>query len=211
MGIIKQGILGGFLGKVGGVVGGNFKGIATMRAMPLSVANPRTAAQVGNRTRFSLVTTLATMLGVSFLRTYWNRGAVKMSGFNAFCSTNKDSYNSAGLFYPMVTLMSNGSLTPPVLQSASMNHALGVFNSTVSYPVTGDHLSTDIMNIVLVSGAGEFAFVSEDFPATQNEIAFDVPEDIGGIGDNVFCYAVSRRADGSAVSSTFYTAITIVS
>jgi hypothetical protein len=34
MGIIKQGILGGFSGKVGNVVGGTWKGIDYMRVLP---------------------------------------------------------------------------------------------------------------------------------------------------------------------------------
>ncbi len=40
MGIIKRGILGGFSNKVANVVGSSWKGINTMRALPLSVANP---------------------------------------------------------------------------------------------------------------------------------------------------------------------------
>ena len=46
MGILKQGILGGFSGKVANVVGTSWKGIAVIKAMPLSVANPKTAGQV---------------------------------------------------------------------------------------------------------------------------------------------------------------------
>lgn len=52
MGKINQGILGGFSGKVGTVVGSFWKGKATMRAMPGHVANPRTAAQQAVRARF---------------------------------------------------------------------------------------------------------------------------------------------------------------
>jgi len=40
MGKINQGILGGFSGKVGNVIGGNWKGIDYMRVKPASVANP---------------------------------------------------------------------------------------------------------------------------------------------------------------------------
>lgn len=52
MGKINQGILGGFSGKVGTVVGSFWKGKATMRAMPGHVANPRTEAQQAARARF---------------------------------------------------------------------------------------------------------------------------------------------------------------
>ena len=53
MGRINQGILGGFSGKVGNVVGGNWKGINYMRVKPASVANPKTVGQVNQRTKFS--------------------------------------------------------------------------------------------------------------------------------------------------------------
>jgi hypothetical protein len=46
MGTIKQGILGGFSGKVGTVIGGSWKGISYMRSIPQSVKNPRTDGQV---------------------------------------------------------------------------------------------------------------------------------------------------------------------
>ena len=55
MGIIKRGILGGVSNKVGNVVGSSWKGIATLRSLPLSVANPNTLAQRNNRTSFSIM------------------------------------------------------------------------------------------------------------------------------------------------------------
>ncbi len=54
MGRINQGILGGFSGKVGNVVGGNWKGIDYMRVKPASVANPKTVGQVNQRTKWSV-------------------------------------------------------------------------------------------------------------------------------------------------------------
>ena len=45
MGKIKQGILGGFQGKVGTVIGASWNGIAYMRGIAQSVKNPKTAGQ----------------------------------------------------------------------------------------------------------------------------------------------------------------------
>jgi hypothetical protein len=45
MGKIKQGILGGFKGKVGTVIGSSWNGIAYMRGLAQSVKNPKTAGQ----------------------------------------------------------------------------------------------------------------------------------------------------------------------
>lgn len=54
MGTIKKGILGGFSGKVGSVVGSTWKGIAYMRSLPSIVKNPRTEKQMSQRSKFAL-------------------------------------------------------------------------------------------------------------------------------------------------------------
>ena len=46
MGKIRQGILGGFNGTVGTVVGGSWKGTAYMRGKAQSIKNPRTKKQM---------------------------------------------------------------------------------------------------------------------------------------------------------------------
>ena len=55
MGTIKQGILGGFSGKVGTVVGSSWKGISYMRGRAQSVRNPRTEGQMEQRSKFAQV------------------------------------------------------------------------------------------------------------------------------------------------------------
>ena len=55
MGKIKQGILGGFRGTVGTVIGSSWNGIAYMKGKPQSVRNPRTDAQVQQRNFFKEV------------------------------------------------------------------------------------------------------------------------------------------------------------
>jgi hypothetical protein len=45
MGKIRQGILGGFNGTVGTVVGGSWKGTAYMRGKAQSIKNPRTKSR----------------------------------------------------------------------------------------------------------------------------------------------------------------------
>ena len=59
MGKIKQGILGGFKGKVGTVIGSSWNGIAYMRGLAQSVKNPKTAGQQTQRGFFREVMDLA--------------------------------------------------------------------------------------------------------------------------------------------------------
>ena len=62
MGKIKQGILGGFKGKVGTVIGSSWNGIAYMRGQAQSVKNPKTAAQMQQRNFFKDLQSLASQL-----------------------------------------------------------------------------------------------------------------------------------------------------
>ncbi len=62
MGKIKQGILGGFKGKVGTVIGASWNGIAYMKGLPQSPKDPKTAAQMRQRTFFREVQNLVGQL-----------------------------------------------------------------------------------------------------------------------------------------------------
>ena len=62
MGKIKQGILGGFKGKVGTVIGASWNGISYMRGLAQSYKNPKTAAQLKQRSFFKEVQDLVGQL-----------------------------------------------------------------------------------------------------------------------------------------------------
>ena len=62
MGKIKQGILGGFKGKVGTVIGASWNGIAYMKGLPQSQKDPKTAAQMAQRNYFREIQGLAGQL-----------------------------------------------------------------------------------------------------------------------------------------------------
>ena len=62
MGKIKQGILGGFRGTVGTVVGSSWNGIAYMKGKPQSVKNPKTDAQLQQRVFFKDLQQLVSQL-----------------------------------------------------------------------------------------------------------------------------------------------------
>jgi len=62
MGKIKQGILGGFKGKVGTVIGSSWNGIAYMKGLPQSQKDPKTAAQLMQRNFFKELQHLVSQL-----------------------------------------------------------------------------------------------------------------------------------------------------
>ena len=83
----EQGILGGFSGKVGTVIGGNWNGIDFMRANPVHIANPRTAAQQDQRARMGAMIRFLSPLK-AILRVGFKKQAYRMSAFNAATSYN---------------------------------------------------------------------------------------------------------------------------
>lgn len=83
MGKIKQGILGGFKGKVGTVIGSSWNGIAYMKGLPQSVKNSKTAAQIMQREFFKEVQQLASQLTAEQLAFLFPSSPQGMSRRNA--------------------------------------------------------------------------------------------------------------------------------
>ena len=123
MGTIKKGILGGFSGKVGTVVGASWKGIAYMRSLPQKVRNPRTEPQMMQRSKFALTMNfLRPMTGL--LRMGWRMYAHRQSPMNAAMSyaianAITGTYPNYAID-PSKVLISRGSLAPAANASASL-------------------------------------------------------------------------------------------
>ena len=90
MGKIKKGILGGFSGKTGTVVGGSWKGIDYMRSLATSVANPKTSAQVTVRSNFKTLVEIMSKVNPVLKASDWSQ-AKKQSAFNAAVRINYDN------------------------------------------------------------------------------------------------------------------------
>lgn len=121
MGVIKRGILGGISGKVANVVGGSWKGIAYLRSLPLSVANPNTPAQQAVRGAFSNCTAFAVKILGAILQPFWNQYASGQSGYNLFIQRNVSEFDTSGLANPSGLLTTIGTVTPAVLSSVVGN------------------------------------------------------------------------------------------
>ena len=85
MGTISKGILGGFNGTVGTVIGGSWKGIEYMRSRPARRANNPTQAELEQQEKFKVVIAfLETMVGL--LRITYKNFATRMTAFNSAMS-----------------------------------------------------------------------------------------------------------------------------
>lgn len=142
MGIIKRGILGGVANKIGNVVGSSWKGIATLRSLPLSVANPRTLAQRTNRNSFSMMSKLGSEVLATVCQPLWNRDAKQMSGFNAYVMYNKRAYDADPEAWLANPIMSKGNLSAN-LTNATLGGAGGSIDLVYDSSLTNPQDSTD--------------------------------------------------------------------
>lgn len=214
MAIIKQGILGGFSNKVGSVVGAGWKGIATMRSLPQSVANPRTTAQVANRSTFAQLAQMGSVILPTIIQPLWNRWAKKMSGYNEWLSVNKkllDELGSVVAFVPQA-VFANGDLSASAT-AGSVTDA-GAINLTYATDLVNAHdAATDeayLVAVVIPSGATQlnegkvFGFATGVARSVGSlSVNIDALED----GDTVYGYLMFRSKDGVYRSTTSFVAL----
>lgn len=85
MGKIRKGVLGGFSGKVGPVIGFSWNGISYMRSLPQHFNDARTPRQLQQRAKFNKAMEFLTPIK-DYIRVGYNTYAVKKSAFNAAVS-----------------------------------------------------------------------------------------------------------------------------
>ncbi|MDR1679219.1 MAG: DUF6266 family protein [Prevotellaceae bacterium] len=205
MGTIKKGILGGFSGKVGTVVGGSWKGISYMRSLPQNVKNPRTVGQISQRTKFALALALLKPM-TGFLRTGWKLYAHRQSPFNAAMSyTLANAITGTYPDYeidPSKGLASRGSLTPAANATAELDNRDLVFtwddNSGVNSAKQTDKALIAVLNPAKEEAVTDTAG-AERVTGTQ---AVELPA--GWSGDEVHAYLGFISEDGKEVANSVY-------
>lgn len=202
MGVIKRGILGGFSGKVANVIGGAWKGIAYMRSLPLSVANPRTAGQVTQRNGMSACVAFSKQILAGIIKPLWDRFSEGMSGYNAFVKANVQSAFPNGVIVPAQLKTSQGSLLgvsglTGSAVAATNQVALGWDDNSG----TGNALATDEVYVVCLNeDTGEVTVPALTEVRDNTSLAFD-GGDIGP-AQNISVYFSLKSADGFKVSNS---------
>ena len=205
MATIKQGILGGFSGKVGAVVGGTWKGISFMRGLTQNVKNPRTEKQVGQRTKFSLAIEFLQPM-TAYVRTGYKTYANGQTGFNAAMShvlknAITGTYPDYSIDFQAV-YVSRGSLVP------AKNAAATVSGGKISMTWTdnsgeGDALETDVaMPLVFNKDKKQVVYSTSAASRGDTTLELDLPAD--WVGDSVEAYLGFMSDDGQRVSNSVY-------
>ena len=213
MGIISQGILGGFSGKVGNVVGAIWKGIHVIRIKPASVANPRTEGQVNQRNKFSA--TLAFLQpNLAFIKQGYRFYASKQSAFNAAMSyvIQNAITGTAPNFSvdPATALLSRGKLTGA--SGATAAEASGTLTVTWSdNQAEGNARPDDKAMLVAYNAARQESVIdleAADRSATSGTLT--LPGHFV-TGDTLEVYLAFEAPDGSMVSNSTHVDTVVVS
>jgi len=206
MGRITKGILGGFSGTVGTVIGGSWKGIDYMRSQPSRRTTTSSQRQKEQQAKFGLMvkfqSTMNNLLNYSF-KSY----AVKMTGANSALSYNLR--NAITGIYPdylidySLALVSRGDL-PNAQNQTAVAGAAGVVNYTwTNNAGTGKALDTDTAVLVIYCAARQQCIYLESAAERGDQAGTLTVTNF--IGEVVETWIGFFSADGKEVATSIYT------
>ena len=212
---IKKGILGGVSGKIGNVVGGNWKGIDYLRTLPSSYNDAKSTTQVSNRTKMAVCMRFIKQFKV-FLRIGFKAMAVKKTAFNAAFAYNyhrviQGDYPNFTIDYPAVTL-SLGSLTGVFSVSLESTTAKTVNSTWDNNSNEGSAKADDLVMIVFYQEElNEVSIFKNAASREEDNCTLTVPSHFSG--KDVHCWITTRRPEGDVtpgesaedcISKSFY-------
>lgn len=211
MGRISKGVLGGFSGKVGNVIGGNWKGIDYMRVKPSKVKNPRTEGQVNQRSKFATVLQFLQPMK-DFLKVGFKAFAIKQSEFNSAMSYNLKNavvgeYPNPSIDYANVRL-SRGALTGAMNALFEATPGEVVFNWSDNSG-QGSAKATDVALLMIYNETkGEAIFTTYGEVREAGTQTLPIPDDY--LGDNLHFFISFISSDGKEVSNSSYIGSAVV-
>jgi len=133
MGTFSKGILGGFSGKVGNVVGARWRGKDIMRSLPTRGSYTPTAAQIDQRERFKtavmFLTPIKEVLSAYFGKPQGDKSTFNLAtGYHIKYALLPDGFDSYVIDYPKVLIgkgdlrgLSNGGVAPDINQQLTID------------------------------------------------------------------------------------------
>ena len=200
MGTIKQGVLGGFSGKVGTVIGASWKGTAYMRGQATHVKNPRTAAQIAQRTKMEFARNylqqVAEFINLGFKDVAKHQSPLNYAISQMVRNAILGDYPDYAPDYTKL-VWSHGLLTPPVVETVYANYDaldfLWVDNSG-----QGNAKADDISMVVVCSEEKqEVKYFTNGYTRSTKSTHCELPE--SWVDDHVHIYITMRSADGKQI------------
>jgi hypothetical protein len=206
MGTITKGILGGFSGKVGSVVGGTWKGIDYMRSKGNRSNRAATQRQLQQQQKFAVMMKftqpLAGLLMVSF-----RNFAVKMTGTNSSFSYNlKNAITGTYPDYEVaynLALVSRGDMPNATSPSATAGTTGKVNFTWVNNAGTGKAADTDpSIAVAFCPGINQAVYTTQGNTRDQQSTILDAGVFSGKVVETWLAFI---SADGKEVATSIYT------
>lgn len=205
MGTIKKGILGGFSGKVGNVVGASWKSIAYIRSLPSSVRNPKTEKQLTQRSKFALVAKFVKNI-LPVIRVGFKQSAGPVnSAFSAAVSYNmhhavKGMYPGFEIDYARV-VVARGALYIANRMTAAPEAGSLDFEWDTS---AVNNASAEDRAVLIAYNPGKEEAVYDMDAGTRGAGSGSLDMPSSWEGEKVEAFAVFISEDGTLVSNTMY-------
>lgn len=203
---INQGILGGFLGRVGNVVGTAWKGKAVIRSRALHVHDPKTPKQLLARQRFAMLQNLAALVGTANIRAGFKAKARYMTEVNYFVKKNYDAITGSELDNLAVAyadvLVAEGSLPGLVLRGTVTSDDPGSAHiAWINNAGQAEASDADVVRILAVDPEQELTAV---FSANRSagSVDLDLPSFMTGHAVHFYLYCIG--VDGFKISDSVY-------
>ncbi len=210
MGIINKGILGGFSGIVGTVVGSRWRGIEYMRSRPPKRNGSSTPAQQAQRARFAATSAfLDTMKDL--LQLGYKDGAVRMTERNNALSYHLKNavtgeYPNVSILYPQVQI-SRGSLPNAANPVAAAGADATVSFGWIDNSGVGKAKPADRAILVAYCEADKRTVYSIEASRSSGEATLVVP---AFAGKQVHTWISFIAADGEVATSVYTGAVAVV-
>lgn len=195
-GVILSGILGKVSGKVGPVVGGDWKGINYLRSYVIP-ANPQTPGQVTQRTRFTTIQDYARQVLSTLIQPYWDQYQTGQSGYNAIMSDWLLNADANDLLVSDCSV-SKGTLSQQLLDGVEYDTATGITIFDWTQSLVGNQLATDIAIAVIFDKSSGLLYFWEDGDLRSgNSLSMTIT--IGLTATNLECYLFFSQGTGSTM------------
>lgn len=207
---LPQGILGGVVGSVGNLVGTSWKGIPIIKTKPLSVANPKTAKQIAQRTKMSNIVAFSQPILSTIIKPLNDRFAQRQSGYNLFVSRNIQLFTDEYPSPASELVISRGKLgSTSGIESSGVN---GENNLSIGWSnVLSNQFmqDTDIPFVLAVNKTNGVIFGDQlNINRGQEGDNLLLPYELT-TGDKIDVYLAFMREDGTMVSDTDYVSVTV--
>ncbi len=213
MSVVQNTLIGRARQKIGGSVFSSWKGINVLKSKPLTVANPKTDAQMVQRNALKILTELYRQVSGA-VQVGFKQQAIQKSEFNAFTSYNlKNAINKSAA--PVATLVLNNLLfaqgtiagTPTTSGTASA----ATQEVTMNYADTADlpgQSTNDKAFLVVYNGTTQIGYTSAS-TATRADGSTTITLPTGSFAstNSLSCYLFFQGATGIKTSDSVHRTI----